>query len=197
MQVQERLNRFRQDASAELIKVRTELSQLEEQMVVREDALRRTVLKSPVSGIVKQIRASTVGGVIAPGAPVMEIVPVGARVLVEARIRPSDIGFVQLGQSVVVKLSAYDYGIYGGLQGRVQSISPDVLGETDKTAQASDGGYFKAMIRADASTLSAGNQPLQVLPGMSGMADIRTGQRSVLSYLLQPLIKSQEAFRER
>ena len=197
LQAQERVNRFRQDANAELVKVRTELSQLEEQMVVREDALRRTVLKSPVSGIVKQIRASTVGGVIAPGAPVMEIVPIGARVLVEARIRPADIGFVQTGQSVVVKLSAYDYGIYGGLQGRVQSISPDVLGEADKTAQASDGGYFKAMIRADGSTLSAGDRPLQVLPGMSGMADIRTGQRSVLSYLLQPLIKSQEAFRER
>ena len=197
LQVQERLNRFRQEASAELVKVRTELSQLEEQMVVREDALRRTVLKSPVRGVVKQIRTSTIGGVISPGAPVMEIVPIGARVLVEARIRPSDIGFVQVGQNVIVKLSAYDYGIYGGLQGQVQSISPDVLGDADKSAQPAEGGYFKAMIRAEGSTLSAGNQPLQVLPGMSGTADIRTGQRSVLSYLLQPLIKSQEAFRER
>ena len=197
LQVQERVNRFRQDASAELVRVRTELAQLEEQLVVREDALRRTVMKSPVRGIVKQIRASTIGGVIAPGAPVIEIVPVGTRVLVEARIRPSDIGFVQVGQRVVVKLSAYEHGIYGGLQGQVQSISPDVLGEADKTAQTADGGYFKAMIRADGSTLSAGDRPLQVLPGMSGTADIRTGQRSVLSYLLQPLIKSQEAFRER
>jgi len=197
LQVQERVNRFRQEASAELVKARTELTQLEEQMVVREDALRRTVLTSPVRGVVKQIRINTVGGVISPGAPVMEIVPIGSRVLVEARIRPADIGFVQVGQEVVVKLSAYDYGVYGGLKGTVQSISPDVLGDAEKSLPGAEAGYYKAMIRADRSTLRAGDKPLQVLPGMSGSADIRTGERSVLSYLLRPLMKSQEAFRER
>jgi len=197
LQVQERVNRFRQEASAELVKARTELSQLEEQMVVREDALRRTVLTSPVRGVVKQIRINTVGGVISPGAPVMEIVPIGSRVLVEARIRPADIGFVQVGQEVVVKLSAYDYSVYGGLKGTVQSISPDVLGDTEKALPGTEAGYYKAMIRADRSSLRAGDKPLQVLPGMSGNADIRTGERSVLSYLLRPLMKSQEAFRER
>ena len=197
LQVQERINRFRQEASAELVKARTELAQLGEQMVVREDALRRTVLSSPVRGIVKQIRSNTLGGVIAPGAPVMEIVPIGSRVLVEARIRPADIGFVQVGQEVVVKLSAYDYSVYGGLNGTVQSISPDVLGEAEKALPGTEAGYYKAMIRADRSSLRAGDKPLQVLPGMSGNADIRTGERSVLSYLLRPLMKSQEAFRER
>jgi adhesin transport system membrane fusion protein len=197
LQVQERVNRFRQEASAELVKARTELSQLEEQMVVREDALRRTVLTSPVRGVVKQIRINTVGGVISPGAPVMEIVPIGSRVLVEARIRPADIGFVQVGQEVVVKLSAYDYSVYGGLKGTVQSISPDVLGDTEKALPGTETGYYKAMIRADRSSLRAGDKPLQVLPGMSGNADIRTGERSVLSYLLRPLMKSQDAFRER
>jgi adhesin transport system membrane fusion protein len=197
LQVQERVNRFRQDASAELVKARTELSQLEEQLVVRDDALRRTVLTSPVRGVVKQIRVSTIGGVIGPGAPVMEIVPIGSRVLVEARIRPADIGFVQVGQEVVVKLSAYEYGVYGGLKGQVQSISPDVLGDAEKAMPGTEAGYFKAMIRADRSSLRAGDKPLQVLPGMSGTADVRTGERSVLSYLLRPLMKSQEAFRER
>jgi adhesin transport system membrane fusion protein len=197
LQVQERVNRFRQDASAELVKARTELSQLEEQLVVRDDALRRTVLTSPVRGVVKQIRVSTIGGVIGPGAPVMEIVPIGPRVLVEARIRPADIGFVQVGQEVVVKLSAYEYGVYGGLKGQVQSISPDVLGDAEKALPGTEAGYFKAMIRADRSSLRAGDKPLQVLPGMSGTADLRTGERSVLSYLLRPLMKSQEAFRER
>ena len=197
LQVQERVNRFRQEASAELVKARTELTQLEEQMVVREDALRRTVLTSPVRGVVKQIRINTVGGVISPGAPVMEIVPIGSRVLVEARIRPADIGFVQVGQEVVVKLSAYDYGVYGGLKGTVQSISPDVLGDAEKSLPGAEAGYYKAMIRADRSTLRAGDKPLQVLPGMSGSGDIRTGERYVLSYLLRPLMKSQEAFQER
>jgi adhesin transport system membrane fusion protein len=197
LQVQERVNRFRQDASAELVKARTELSQLEEQLVVRDDALRRTVLTSPVRGVVKQIRVSTIGGVIGPGAPVMEIVPIGPRVLVEARIRPADIGFVQVGQEVVVKLSAYEYSVYGGLKGQVQSISPDVLGDAEKALPGTEAGYFKAMIRADRSSLRAGDKPLQVLPGMSGTADLRTGERSVLSYLLRPLMKSQEAFRER
>jgi adhesin transport system membrane fusion protein len=197
LQVQERVNRFRQEASAELVKARTELSQLEEQMVVRDDALRRTVLTSPVRGVVKQIRVSTIGGVIGPGAPVMEIVPIGSRVLVEARIRPADIGFVQVGQEVVVKLSAYEYSVYGGLKGQVQSISPDVLGDAEKAIPGTEAGYFKAMIRADRSSLRAGDKPLQVLPGMSGTADLRTGERSVLSYLLRPLMKSQEAFRER
>lgn len=197
LQAQERVNRFRQEASAELVKARTELAQLGEQMVVRDDALRRTVLTSPVRGVVKQIRINTVGGVISPGAPVMEIVPIGSRVLVEARIRPADIGFVRVGQDVVVKISAYDYSVYGGLKGTVQSISPDVLGDADKAMPGAEAGYYKAMIRADRSSLRVGDKPLQVLPGMGGNADIRTGERSVLSYLLRPLMKSQEAFRER
>ncbi|MFO1296262.1 MAG: HlyD family efflux transporter periplasmic adaptor subunit [Rubrivivax sp.] len=96
----ERINRFRQEASAELVRVRTELALLEEQMVVREDAPKRTVLVSPVNGIVKQIRNNTVGGVVGAGAPIMEIVPIGTRVLVEARIKPADIGFVKVGQPV-------------------------------------------------------------------------------------------------
>jgi adhesin transport system membrane fusion protein len=118
-------------------------------------------------------------------------------VLVEARVRPADIGFLQVGQEVVVKLSAYEYSVYGGLKGQVQSISPDVLGDAEKAMPGTEAGYFKAMIRADRSSLRAGDKPLQVLPGMSGTADVRTGERSVLSYLLRPLMKSQEAFRER
>ena len=123
LQTQERINRFRQEASAELVRVRTELSMLEEQMVVRDDVLRRTVLKSPVDGIVKSIKNHTVGGVIAPGAPLMEIVPLGKQARVEARVRPSDIGFIKVGQEVKVKLSAYEFTVYGGLSGSVQAIS--------------------------------------------------------------------------
>lgn len=196
LQTQERINRFRQEASAELVRVRTELSLLEEQLVVRDDVLRRTVLKSPVRGVVKTIKANTVGGVVGPGTPVMEIVPMGSRVLVEARIKPADIGFVKVGQDVVVKLSSYEYTVYGGLKGTVQSISPDALGDPDRGA-AADATYYRALIRADRTQLKAGDKPLAVLPGMTGIVDIRTGQRSVLGFVLRPMLKSQEAFRER
>ena len=110
LQSQERTQRFRQNASTELVRVRTELALLEEQVVVRDDALKRTTLTAPVRGVVRQIRANTFGGVIAPGASLMELLPVakdGPRVLVAARIKPADIGFVQVGQPVEVKLSAH------------------------------------------------------------------------------------------
>ena len=197
LQTQERINRYRQDAVTELTRVRTDLAMLEEQMVVRDDALRRTTLVSPVKGIVKSIKANTVGGVIGPGAPVMELLPLGPRVLVEARIKPADIGFVKTGQDVQIKLSSYEYTIYGGLHGTVVSISPDAMGDPDRAAMP-EGTWYRAMVRADVSTLSPGSdKPLSVLPGMTGQVEIRTGRRSVLGFLLRPLLKSQEAFRER
>ena len=200
LQTQERINRFRQDASSELVRVRTELSMIEEQMVVRDDALRRSTLVSPVRGIVKQVRISTLGGVVAPAAPVMEILPLGEKVLVEARIRPADIGFVKVGQAVEIKLSAYEYTVYGSLKGVVQSISPDALGDPDREA-ATDGTWYRALVRAEGGTLRDGrgkdDKPLQVLPGMTGSVEIRTGERSVLGFLLRPMLKTTEAFRER
>lgn len=197
-QAHERTTRFRQEAAGELVRVRTELALLDEQMVVRDDALRRTTLVSPVRGVVKQIKANTIGGVVAPAAPVMEIVPIGARVLVEARVKPADIGFVKVGQVVQIKLTSYEYTVYGALQGTVVSISPDAMGDPDKAAQP-EGTWYRATIRADGSTLAHGSEkkPLAVLPGMTGTVEIRTGQRSVLGFLLRPMLKSQEAFTER
>ena len=194
LQTQERINRFRQEASAELVRVRTELSMLEEQMVVRDDVLRRTVLKSPVDGIVKSIKNHTVGGVIAPGAPLMEIVPLGKQARVEARVRLSDIGFIKVGQEVKVKLSAYEFTVYGGLSGTVQAISPDAIVDVER---GGEGSHYRALVTADLSTLQAAGKKLDVLPGMTGVAEIRTGQRSVLGFLLRPMMKTQEAFRER
>ncbi|WP_374317510.1 HlyD family type I secretion periplasmic adaptor subunit [Aquabacterium sp.] len=196
LQIQDRINRFRQDASSELVRIKTELAQLEEQMVVKQDVLKRTTLYSPVRGMVKNIRLNTVGGVVPAGATIMEIVPVGPRVLVEARIRPSDIGFIYVGLPAEVKLSAYDYYTYGGLKGTVEYISPDALGEESKTP-AQDNTYYRALIRSDVSTLRAGGKPLLVMPGMTATVEIRTGDRSVLQFLLKPVLKSQEAFRER
>jgi len=196
LQIQERINRFRQDASAELVRTRTELAQLEEQMVVKQDMLTRTVLKSPVRGLVKNIRIATVGGVVPAGAPIMEILPVGPRILIEARIKPAEIGFVRVGMPVTVKLSAYDYYIYGGLKGTIDYISPDALGDDAKTG-AKDTTYYRAMIHSDTSTLHQGKKPLAVMPGMTATVEVRTGERTVAQYLLLPMVKSQEAFTER
>ncbi len=196
LQTQERINRFRQEAAGEQVRVRNELALHEEQMVVRDDAMRRTTLVSPVRGIVKQIRANTIGGVVAAGAPVMEIVPLGERVLVEARIMPADIGFIQVGQPVEIKLSAYEYTVYGSLKGKVHSISPDALGDPERASQP-EATWYRALVRADSATLDVGERRYAVLPGMTGSAEIRTGQRSVLGFLLRPMLKSQEAFRER
>ena len=164
--------------------------------MVRDDVLKRSTLLSPVRGVVKQIRANTVGGVIGPGAPVMELLPIGTHVLVEARIKPADIGFVKVGQPVQVKLSAYEYTVYGGLKGTVESISPDAMGDPEKAAQP-EGTWYRAVVRADTNALQVGDKQLAVLPGMTGVVEIRTGQRSVLGFLLRPMLKAQEAFRER
>jgi membrane fusion protein, adhesin transport system len=197
LQVQERTNRFRQDASSELVKVRAELGQLNEQMVVKQDVLKRTMLLSPVKGLVKNIKMNTVGGVVPAGAAIMEIVPIGPRVLVEARIRPKDVGFVRIGSNALVKLTAYDYYTYGGLSGTVEYLSPDALGEESKNASSSDTTYYRALIRSEVSTLKAKGKSLSVLPGMTATIEIRTGERSVLQFLLKPLLRTQEAFTER
>jgi adhesin transport system membrane fusion protein len=122
--------------------------------------------------------------------------PLGPRVLVEARIKPADIGFVRVGQKVEIKLSAYEYTVYGGLKGTVYSISPDALGDPDRAATP-DATWYRALVHADGSTLQGSGKQLPVLPGMLGQVEIRTGQRSVLGFLLRPMMKSQEAFKER
>lgn len=196
LQSQERINKFRQDASTELVRVQTELALLDEQIAGRADVLRRTVLTSPVRGLVKNIRAATIGGVISPGAPIMEIVPLSNRVLVEARIKPKDIGFVRVGQTAEVKLAAYDYTTYGGVKGKIEYISPDALGDTEKGASP-DQTYYRVLVRGEKSTLKQGSKPLPVLPGMTGTVEVRTGERSVLDFIMRPMLKSREAFKER
>jgi len=193
----ERQNRFRQEASTELLRVKSELAQLDGQMVARDDAVRRTVITSPVDGLVKNIRANTLGGVVNPGAPIMEIVPQGAQLRIEARIKPADIGFVRVGQTAVVKLSAYEYNLYGGLSGQIESISPDALGDADKPVGSAESTWFKALITIDQSTLVAQGKRLPVIPGMTGSVEINTGDRTVLDFILRPLLKAREAFRER
>ena len=196
-QRQERISRFRQEASQELTRLENELAALEEQQVVRQDAMKRTVLRSPVHGIVKNIRITTLGGVVSSGSPIMEIVPLGPTVLIEARVPPSEVGFVQVGQRAIIKIAGYDYNINGGLEGKIEVISADTLGDNDKLSPTGDSRYYRALVRADQNTLMRNGKPLPVIPGMSATVEIKTGERTVLSYLLRPLLKSQEALKER
>ncbi len=198
LQSSDRLNRFRQDASSELSKLQTDLAQIEEQQAGRQDVLSRTVIKSPVHGLVKNIRSNTLGGVVGPGAPIMEIVPLGKRTLIEARVKPGDIGFLQVGQKAKIKLAAYDFTIYGGLDGSIETISPDAIGDPDRASSGgADATYYRVMLRVDNNTLHEKGKTLAVLPGMTGSAEVNIGERSVLNFLLRPMLKSKEAFRER
>lgn len=196
LQGQERVNRFRQDASTERLRVRAELAQLDEQLAGRSDVLRRTVLASPVDGVVKNIRVATVGGVIAGGAPVMEIVPASPRLLVEVRVKPGEIGFLRVGQHAELKLAAYDQATYGTLAGRIEHISPDAIGDPDKAPAGTDPTYYRVLVRTEAATLQAQGRMLPVIPGMTGTVDLHTGERTVAEFLLRPVLKSREAFRE-
>lgn len=191
----ERINRFRQEVSAELVRLQNELAMLDEQLVVRNDQMERTTLTSPVDGIVKRVYMNTVGGVVGGGTPIMEISPMGGRLLVEARVKPRDIGFVSVGQGAEVKLAGYDFNVWGGLHGSVSFISPDALGDADK---GPDSTYYRAIIVSERNELRPRHgQPLPLIPGMAATVEIKTGQRSVLSYLLRPMLKSREALRER
>ena len=183
------------------VKSREELSKANmdiesQQQVVRgkSDTLSRTVFKSPVRGVVKEIDVMTLGGVIPQNGKLMTIVPLDEQLLVEARISPRDIAFIRPGQEALVKITAYDYSIYGGLKGKVTVISPDTLRDEVKQDQF----YYRVYIRTDSDKLvNKAGKSFAITPGMVATVDIRTGQKTVLDYLVKPFNKAREALRER
>lgn len=199
LQIVERRNRYQTDAAAELTKVETELASLSETVTSRKDLLERTELRSPVNGIVNNVNFNTIGGVIAPGAPIMEITAMEDTLLVEAKIKPADVAFLLPGQPATVKLSAYDYSVYGGLKGRVVHISPGALtDEKVRTVNPSEAVYYRVVVRTEGNTLTkADSAQLRIIPGMTATVDVLTGRKTVLDYLLRPLLRVQEAFREK
>ena len=172
---------------------KTKLNQIEQSILAFEDRVSRTDIKAPLSGIVNKIHVKTLGGVLQPGAPIMEIVPIEDSLLVEAKISPSDIAFVKLEQEATVKLTAYDYSIYGGLEGKVARISADTfLNEEDGQS------YYQILIRTGDRSLKTTAERFEILPGMVAQVDIKTGKKSVLDYLLKPLMRAKmNAFTER
>lgn len=200
-QANELQNKLTDLRSQYLVRAREELAkanaEVEAQQAVsrgRADALSRSTLQSPVKGVVKNVEVTTVGGVVPPNGKVMVIVPVEDQLLVEAHISPRDVAFIHPGQRAVVKVTAYDYSIYGGLEGRVTTISPDTIQDEVKR----DTYYYRVFVRTDSDKLvnKAGRQ-FAIFPGMIATADIHTGSKSVMSYLLKPLNRAREALRER
>ncbi|MET7142721.1 HlyD family efflux transporter periplasmic adaptor subunit [Xanthomonas sp. PPL139] len=180
-------NSYFQEAYTELAKRKADLSALEPIVQQRHDQLRRTEILSPVRGRVNTVLINTRGGVIPPGEPIMEIIPVEERLLVEARIKPRDVAFLVPGMQARVKITAYDYTIYGELNGTVEQISADTIEE--QTAHGKE-SFYQVLIRTDGSQLRRDGDTLPIIPGMVAEVDILTGKRSVLNYLLRPLLKA-------
>ena len=186
------LAKFRSDAGNELAQAKAEFAGTNASSLAVEDRLTRTAIRSPLAGIVKQIKINTVGGVIQPGMEVMEIVPLEDNLLVEAKVRPADIGFLRPGQPALVKLSAYDFSIYGGLDATVENITADSI--TNDKGES----FYLVRVRTTRNSLGSADKPLPIIPGMLATVHIRTGKKSVLGYLLKPVIKAKyDALRER
>ncbi|TIE32764.1 HlyD family type I secretion periplasmic adaptor subunit [Legionella pneumophila] len=190
------IEKFKSEELDKLNKARTELFALIEANKADKDRLTRTTVRSPVYGIVKQIKTKTIGGVVQPGSDLLEIVPLDDTLLIEAKIRPSDIGFIHPGQKAMVKITAYDFSIYGGLEGVVEHISADTI--IDEQTDKKEESYYIVKVRTEKNYLGTEKKPLPIIPGMQATVDILTGQKSVLQYLLKPIIKAkQSALRER
>lgn len=180
------------EINAEISKRRTELNSLKETLAAGGDRVTRTELKSPVRGTVKQIYINTVGGVVKPGEAIMEIVPLDDTLLVEARVRPADVAFLHPGQKAMVKISAYDFSIYGGLEADLEQISADTI--EDKRGEF----FYLVKVRTHKNAISYRKEQLPIIPGMVTTVDILTGKKTVLDYILKPILKArQNALRER
>lgn len=195
-EARERLNeeelRFRSEASEELAKTEQEIGRLRELLSEATDQQLRATIRSPIAGVVKNNKANTLGGVIRPGEPIMEIVPLDETLVIEARLSPIDRGYVEVGQKAQVKITAYDFFQYGSLDGRVIQIGADANRLPDGEP------YFEVVVQTSSSYTDKSGAVLPITPGMQAAVDIHTGERSVMTYLLKPFLRlKQEGFRER
>ena len=183
---------YKNRAKKELNEVAAEISRIDQTNTALSDKVKRTLVRSPVNGTVQQLLVNTIGGVIQPGMDLVEIVPAQDNLLVEAKIKPSDIAFLRPQLDAMVKFSAYDFSIHGGLNGKLTYISSDTI--TDDKGES----YYLVRIKTDKSYLGSKEKPLPIMVGMTVSVDIITGKKTVLDYLLKPILKTkQNALRER
>jgi adhesin transport system membrane fusion protein len=190
--IDETRGKFRSEALTQLNEARTDLSKAQATGKALEDRVSRTLVTSPVRGIVKQLFVNTIGGVIQPGSDLVEIVPLDDTLLVEAKIRPQDIAFLHPGQEALVKFTAYDFTIYGGLKAKLERIGADTITDDDGNT------FYVIQLRTDRSHLGTDEHPLLIIPGMVASVDIITGKKTILSYLMKPILRARaEAMHER
>ena len=191
-QIREIESRHRGEAQEELNKALVEIERLRENQVAIEDRVKRTNVRSPVDGTVKQLLINTLGGVVRPGMDIIEIVPHEKRLLVEAKIRPSDIAFLYPGLKAIVKLTAYDFAIYGGLDGAVVHISADTI--TDERQEE----FYLVRIMTEKNYLGTETNKKHIIVGMTAQVDIITGKKTIMQYLMKPILRAKNnALRER
>lgn len=200
-QLSERQNKYRSDAGNHLVQVESELAQSLENMAMRADPVERAQLKAPLKGIVKNIRINTIGGVVQAGQDILEIVPIEDKLIVQAYISPKDVAFIRTGQEAIVKISAYDYAIYGGIEGKVVLISPDTLQDERRTSQLklhADQAYYRVLVETTRNNITDRmGKVLEITPGMTATVDIRTGKKTVFQYLIKPITRMKQALQER
>lgn len=187
-QITNKRNQYVRDLQTELNRSREELAVLEQLLTQRRYLLQQTELRAPVRGILKNVRITTVGGVIRPGEDIMQIVPVEDTLLIEARVSPSDIAFLRIGMPVRIKIDAYDATIYGDLPGQLLFLSADTLSEDLAQGELP---YYRARVQAEGRRFSGRPElELDIQPGMTALVEIQTGRRTVLQYLLKPIVKT-------
>lgn len=192
-QVSEAQYQFKQDALNERSQIEAKLAVNRETIRGAKGRLDRTEIRSPVDGIVNDVQVTTIGGFLNAGEKIMQVVPLGDKLLIEARISPSDIAFVKVGDKANVKVTAYDFSIYGGLSGKIAQVSADsIYDEVERQA------YFTVIVETDRAYLVAKGKRLPITPGMICNVEILTGRKSILSYLMKPVVKARsEALTER
>lgn len=202
-QISERRNRYKADANNELLQAESELAQSKENVAMRADPVERSQIRAPMRGIVKGIKVTTIGGVVNAGEDIMQIVPVDDKLLVEAYIRPQDIAFIRVGQPALVKVSAYDYSIYGGLEGKVTLVGADTVSNSMQN-RANDlkldpnQVYYRVLVQTENNSLKDKNgKPMPIIPGMVATVDIKTGEKTIFQYLIKPITRMKQALSER
>ena len=193
--IQERLNTFRSEASNELQKTVSQINRFEAKLVGDKDKVDKTTITSPVDGIVKQLNFNTIGGVVQSGVDLIEIVPLSDALVVEAKIDPKDIAFINPSQKAIIKITAYDFSIYGGLEGKIIEISADSI--VDKESKEGK-SYYRVLVKTDKNYLERKGKKLPIIPGMVATVDIVTGKKTIMDFILKPILKvKQDSLHER
>ncbi len=185
----EKINSFKAEASKTLQQTASEINKFEARLVGDKDKVAKTTITSPVDGIVKQLYYNTIGGVIQPGVDLIEIVPESNLLVVEAKIDPKDIAFINPSQKAIIKITAYDFSIYGGLDGKIIEISADSI--IDKESKEGK-SYYRVLVKADKNYLERNGVKLPIIPGMVASVDIITGKKTILDFILKPILKAKQ-----